>query len=48
MAHVAYQEYGDARLWRTLAEYNGIDDPLRVRSGTDVLLPAIEDLVGVG
>ncbi len=48
LAHVAYQEYGDARLWRTLAEYNGIDDPLRVRSGTDVLLPAIEDLVGVG
>ncbi len=46
LAHLAYAEYGDARLWRTLAEFNGIDDPMRVADGTDVLLPAIEELVG--
>jgi nucleoid-associated protein YgaU len=46
LAHLAYAEYGDARLWRTLAEFNGIDDPMRVAAGTDVLLPAIEELLG--
>jgi len=47
LAHLAYKEYGDARLWRVLADFNGIDDPMRVIAGTDVLLPAIEELAGV-
>jgi nucleoid-associated protein YgaU len=37
---IAFQEYGDPRLWRSLATYNGIDDPLRVRPGTRILLPS--------
>jgi hypothetical protein len=37
---VAYREYGDAGLWRGLAAFNGIDDPLRVAAGTRVLVPS--------
>lgn len=39
LASVAYREYGEARLWRNLASYNGIDDPMRVPDGTVLLLP---------
>ena len=44
LASVAYAEYGDPAQWRTLAAYNGIDDPLRVPAGTTLLLPAPEEL----
>jgi nucleoid-associated protein YgaU len=36
---VAYTEYGDPTLWRSLAIYNGIDDPLRLRSGLRIFIP---------
>lgn len=48
LASVAYAEYGDPAQWRPLAAYNGIDDPLRVRTGMVLLLPTPEELVGVG
>ena len=44
LASVAYAEYGDPGAWRRLAEYNGIDDPLRIRPGTTLLLPIAADL----
>ena len=44
LASVAYAEYGDPNLWRPLAAYNSIDDPLRVRPGSTLLVPAPEDL----
>ncbi|MGZ8648284.1 MAG: CIS tube protein [Solirubrobacteraceae bacterium] len=40
---VAYAEYGDASLWRGLAAANDVDDPLRLASGTRVLVPPISD-----
>jgi hypothetical protein len=36
---IAFEEYGDASLWRGLAAANGIDDPLRLRDGTTLLVP---------
>jgi len=36
---VSYLEYGNPTLWRTLAEANGIDDPLRLTPGTSLLIP---------
>jgi nucleoid-associated protein YgaU len=48
LALLAFKEYGDPNLWRELARYNGIDDPLRVRTGTEMLLPAPEELAVVG
>ncbi len=36
---IAFQEYGDPGLWRGLAAFNGVDDPLRVHAGTSVLIP---------
>lgn len=46
LASVAYAEYGDPTAWRPLAVFNGIDDPLRVPSGTVLLLPTPEELGG--
>jgi hypothetical protein len=48
LALVAYAEYGDPLLWRALAEYNGIDDPMRIARGTRVLLPRLEQLLTTG
>ena len=39
---VAYQNYGDATRWRTIAEANGIDDPLRLRRGHQLSIPSLE------
>ncbi|WP_173922826.1 LysM peptidoglycan-binding domain-containing protein [Agromyces sp. Marseille-P2726] len=44
LAAIAYREYGDPAYWRTLAEVNGIDDPLRLRPGRIVLIPTLEEL----
>ena len=44
LASVAYAEYGDPTAWRPLAAFNGIDDPLRVPTGTVLLLPSPEEL----
>jgi phage protein U len=40
---IAYAEYGLARYWRGLAAFNDIDDPLRLRPGTRLLLPTAEE-----
>jgi Contractile injection system tube protein len=45
LALVAYQEYGDPQLWRPLAAYNDMDDPMRIADGTRVLLPPLDALL---
>jgi hypothetical protein len=40
LASIAYATYGDPTLWRRLAAENDIDDPMRVRDGTVLLVPA--------
>lgn len=40
---VAYAEYGDPALWRALAIFNEIDDPLRVTPGGRLLLPSADE-----
>lgn len=40
---IAYAEYGNANLWRAVAVFNGIDDPLRVAAGTRLLLPSADE-----
>ena len=44
LASVAYREYGDPAAWRALARCNGIDDPMRLRPGTSLLVPAPDEL----
>lgn len=41
---LAYQAYGNPELWRHIAEANGIDDPMRLKLGTTVLVPALEEV----
>jgi hypothetical protein len=49
LEQVAYEAFGNTSLWRGLAAFNGIDDPLRIRAGDELLLPpSAEDLKGFG
>lgn len=40
---IAYREYGDPTLWRSLAAHNGIDDPLDIRPGTRIFIPSVAE-----
>jgi nucleoid-associated protein YgaU len=40
---IAWDEYGNASWWRALAEFNGIDDPLRVNPGVRLLIPTSDE-----
>lgn len=44
LASLAWREYGDATRWRVIAEANGIDDPMRLRPGTELLLPSTTEM----
>ena len=41
---LARDNYDDARAWRAIAATNGIDDPLRIRPGSSLYLPARSEL----
>ncbi len=41
---LAWREYGSANAWRAIAEANGIDDPSHLPSGTELMLPAAEEV----
>jgi nucleoid-associated protein YgaU len=43
LASVAWREYRDANLWRGIAAFNAIDDPMRVQPGTRVLIPTADE-----
>lgn len=43
LASIAHQHYGDPNLWRAIALSNGIEDPTRVPTGTQLLLPRSVD-----
>jgi nucleoid-associated protein YgaU len=45
LASIAYKEYGDPTMWRPLAAFNRIDDPLRLRVGATLLLPTVDNLL---
>jgi hypothetical protein len=38
---IAYEAYSDATKWRSIAEANHIDDPLRVKRGTSLTIPRL-------
>lgn len=44
LATIAFTEYGDPSLWRAIARLNGIDDPMRLRPGTRLLLPPLDEI----
>ncbi|MDT0422772.1 MULTISPECIES: CIS tube protein [Streptomyces] len=41
---LAWNEYGNTAAWRAIAEANDIDDPSRLSSGTELVLPAAEEV----
>lgn len=40
---IAYEEYGEPGLWRAIAELNGVDDPMRLPSGLQLLVPEADE-----
>ncbi|MGY1456392.1 CIS tube protein [Streptomyces sp. SS8] len=46
LALLAWREYGDATAWRTIAEANGIDDPMALVPGTELVVPGLRDAGG--
>jgi len=44
---IAYAEYGNPNLWRAVAVFNGIDDPLRVVPGTRLMLPSSDEAISI-
>jgi hypothetical protein len=40
---ISYRAYGDATRWRLIAEANGVDNPLHLRRGSSLSLPALEN-----
>lgn len=40
---VAYRELGKPTYWRSIAELNNIDDPMRLPAGTVLLIPSVAD-----
>ncbi|CAG0986431.1 hypothetical protein METP2_02303 [Methanosarcinales archaeon] len=39
---IAYREYGDADMWRPIAEKNNIYDPRSLKPGTELVIPPLE------
>jgi nucleoid-associated protein YgaU len=37
---IAHEVYGDATRWRTIADYNDVKDPLNLRVGQQLIIPA--------
>jgi nucleoid-associated protein YgaU len=40
---IAASEYGNPNLWRGLADFNRIDDPMRLAIGSRILVPTKEE-----
>jgi hypothetical protein len=40
---IASKEYGNPNLWRGIAAFNNLDDPLRLVSGSRLLLPSTDE-----
>ncbi len=38
---IAHEVYGDATRWRVIADYNHLTDPLALRAGQQLIIPAI-------
>ena len=41
LAHIAAEVYGDPRMWRPIAEANGIERPRFIEAGTPLRIPAL-------
>ncbi|GAA3838370.1 LysM peptidoglycan-binding domain-containing protein [Saccharothrix violaceirubra] len=44
LPQLAWREYGDPAAWRVIARANGIDDPLALVPGTELLLPGVDEV----
>jgi Contractile injection system tube protein len=43
LSDLAWKEYGDAALWRPIAEANGVQNPRTVAAGTRLEIPRLEE-----
>ncbi|MGH9077296.1 MAG: LysM peptidoglycan-binding domain-containing protein [Acidimicrobiales bacterium] len=47
LASIAYRHYGNPALWRALANVNNVDNPARLRPGSELILPSRPELEGL-
>lgn len=40
---LAWEEYGDCEKWKEIARYNGLENPLDIRPGQELRLPALTE-----
>jgi hypothetical protein len=45
---LAWREYGDATAWRTIAQANGIDDPMVLVPGSELIMPEMDESLRSG
>ena len=43
LQNLAHHEYEDSTLWKVLAQYNDIEDPINIEPGTVIEIPPIVD-----
>ncbi|WP_206505748.1 CIS tube protein [Streptomyces chrestomyceticus] len=48
LALYAFDAYGDPTAWRAVARANGIDDPLALEPGTELMIPAPQSVTPAG
>ena len=44
---IAYEEFGDSRLWYIIAEVNNIPDPTSVPAGTTLFIPSLREVLSL-
>jgi len=42
LAGIAYKEYRDPTQWRRIADANGLDNPLGLRTGQELMIPSLD------
>ena len=41
LSTIAYEEYGDPNKWRSIADYNNLDNPLAISPGQVLSIPSL-------
>ncbi len=41
---LSYKEYGDSCHWRNIADENGIDNPMSIKPGDEIVIPPLEKI----
>ena len=46
LSQIALEEYGDANAWKLIAKKNNISDPNKLKPGTILVIPSLDEADG--